>query len=69
MKEKPAKFVWSMDMTSVVSVGVSWAGWKVKSSSKLLASDGPFCMRENADFVPSVTFDPPCIIVYSQPHT
>ena len=32
-----------------MSVGVSCAGWKVKSSSKLLASDGPFCRVNNYD--------------------
>ena len=34
-----------MDSISCLSVGVSWAGWKVKSSSKLLASAGDFCAR------------------------
>ena len=47
MKENPVKFVWSMESTSCVSVGVSSAGWNVKSSSKLLASDGLFCERGN----------------------
>lgn len=38
VKENPAKLFWSMESTSCASVGVSWAGWKVKSSSKLLES-------------------------------
>ena len=50
VNENPAKFVWSMERTSSVSVGVSCAGWKVKSSSKLLASFEDFCgqVQENA---------------------
>ena len=44
VKEKPAKFIWSMESTSWGSGSVSLAGWNVKSSSKLLASPEDFCM-------------------------
>jgi len=38
VKLKPANSDWLMDLTSWGSVGVKLAGWKVKSSSKLLQS-------------------------------